>query len=47
MISMTNMINMTSAPEVTKPAVAHPKPETAIPKTDEAKPAVVAPSTNA
>lgn len=42
---MTNMTNMTSAPEVTKPAVAHPKPETTTPKTDEAKPAVDAPST--
>ena len=41
------MTNMNSTPDVTKPAVAQPKPETAIPKTDEAKPAVHAPSTKA
>lgn len=44
---MTKMTNMMSTPEVTKPVVAQPKPETAVPKTDEAKPAVHTPSTKA
>lgn len=44
---MISMTNMTSTPDVSKPAVAQPKPETAVPKTDEAKPAVQAPSQKA
>lgn len=39
------MTNMNSKPDVTKPAVAQPKPETVVPKVDAAKHESPAPAT--
>ena len=41
------MTNVNSTPDVTKPAVAQPKPETAVPKVDAAKHESPAPTTKA
>jgi hypothetical protein len=42
---MISMTNMNSKPDVTKPAVAQPKPETVFPKVDAAKHESPAPAT--
>ena len=44
---MISMTNVNSTPDVTKPAVAQPKPETAVPKVDAAKHESPAPTTKA
>jgi hypothetical protein len=44
---MISMTNVNSTPDVTKPAVAQPKPETAVPKVDAAKHESPAPATKA
>ena len=41
------MTNVNSTPDVTKPVVAQPKPETMVPKVDPAKPESPAPATKA
>jgi len=41
---MISMTNVNSTPDVTKPVVAQPKPETMVPKVDPAKPESPAPA---
>lgn len=41
---MISMTNTNSTPDVTKPVVAQPKPETMVPKVDPAKPESPAPA---